>query len=176
MTPRKPGRPPHVCACGDTAFVALTGPWIAVVDAGNMPMLQRGRWTAKTDDKTVYAQRTEKGKKVVLHKLVLPLGDGLVPDHRDRNGLDCRRANLRPATRSQNQMNSSGRPRKRKSQFKGVTYRADRDKWYSSIGKDGRKIFIGYYDSEEAAAEAYDAKATELHREFAFLNFKEIPA
>lgn len=174
LTPRKPGRPPHICACGETAFVRLTGPWTAVVDADDMPLFERGRWTAcinKAGDP--YAGRTESGKKVYLHKVILPVGEGMVPDHQNRNTLDCRRRNLRSATHSQNQMNSEGRPRKRKSKYKGVARRNDRDKWCATIRAEKKKIFIGYYDTEEAAAKAYDAKAIELHKEFAFLNFKE---
>jgi hypothetical protein len=39
------------------------------------------------------------------------------------------------------------------------------------IGYKGKKIFIGYFDDETAAARAYDAKAKELYGEFAALNF-----
>jgi hypothetical protein len=47
-----------------------------------------------------------------------------------------------------------------------------RGKWQAQIGCNGKKIFIGYFDDEEAAARAYDAKAAELFGEYAALNFK----
>jgi hypothetical protein len=45
--------------------------------------------------------------------------------------------------------------------------------WHSQIKENGRQVTIGYFDDEEAAARAYDAKAKELYGEFAALNFPE---
>jgi hypothetical protein len=43
-------------------------------------------------------------------------------------------------------------------------------KWASRIAYEGKRIYLGYYDDETEAAEAYNMKALELFGEFANLN------
>ena len=106
----------------------------------------------------------------LLHRLILGLkpGDPNV-DHKDGNGLNNLRNNLRLATQSQNCMN-----RQKTwgiSKYKGVSWDKDVNKWRSHIAKNGSQICLGRYISEIEAAEAYDKKAIELFGEFARLNF-----
>lgn len=56
--------------------------------------------------------------------------------------------------------------------FRGVEVRGKR--FIARIKTPDRKapVYLGMFDSAEAAARAYDAKAIELHGEYAFLNFK----
>jgi hypothetical protein len=88
-------------------------------------------------------------------------------DHINRRKLDCRRANLRTASSSQNSANR--RPWTGSSPFKGV--HRFRDKWRAKIQVDGAQRHLGVFDSAEAAARAYDAAAVEAFGEFAWLNF-----
>jgi hypothetical protein len=101
-----------------------------------------------------------------MHKLLIP-GVSRI-DHRNRDGLDNRRENLRPATQSQNMANSRSRPGS--SLFKGVSWiRRDR-RWYASIMFNYRSISLGNYVSEIEAAKAYNAAAIRLFGEYARLN------
>jgi hypothetical protein len=78
---------------------------------------------------------------------------------------------LRLATVSQNCYN-----RRRKggsSSFKGVYWDKEKNKWRANITHDKRRIHLGFFTTEEAAAHAYDVAAKELHKEFAVLNFPE---
>lgn len=88
------------------------------------------------------------GKKVLLHRYIFDdLEDGYVVDHIDRNPLNCRRINLRVATRSQNSMNQS-LSIANKSGITGVSY--ENGYWVSSVMKDGvktRKAFDNKYDA-----------------------------
>ena len=44
-------------------------------------------------------------------------------------------------------------------------------KWQARIICNGKSIFIGYFDDEEKAARAYDARAAELYGDYAAPNF-----
>lgn len=94
---------------------------------------------------------------------------GKVVDHKNRNGLDNHRINLRHGTISQNGANS--RQRTGVSQFRGV--RPHGTKWQAYLGYQGKTIPLGVYDDPAEAARVRDRKALELHGEFAWLNFPE---
>lgn len=102
-------------------------------------------------------------KHLGMHNLLI--GRALI-DHINHNGLDNRRANLRPASTGQNSANS--RPRTGgTSKFKGVYLVTRLNRWASRI----RGKHLGYFDDEVEAAKAYDAAAVEEFGEFAYLNF-----
>jgi hypothetical protein len=92
-------------------------------------------------------------------------------DHKNRNGLDNQKSNLREATRSQN--NANKKPTSfSSSRFLGVSKRYS--KWTARITKNGVTYDLGAFKIEDEAAKAYDNKAIELHGEFANLNFKQL--
>jgi len=88
-------------------------------------------------------------------------------DHKNRNGLDNRRSNLRPCTHQQNIFNIGIRS-DNTSGFKGVF--KDRKKWNAKIGKNGDYHNLGYFNTKEKAAVAYNEAAKKLFGEFAYLN------
>jgi len=95
----------------------------------------------------------------------------MVVDHKDGNGLNDRRSNLRVCTQQQNLYNS--RPHGRSSRFKGPCWDKAKRRWVVYIRHDGRNVFIGRFRDEAEAARAYDHKAYELFGEYAYLNFPE---
>jgi len=117
-------------------------------------------------------------RRILLHREVCPAAPGLEVDHINRNKLDNRRENLRECTRSQNSMNKGkmvSEKRQFKSKYKGVC--RNKGLWRARIYKDAKQISLGYFDTEEEAARAYDNKAYELFGNFAALNFpREVPA
>lgn len=52
----------------------------------------------------------------------------------------------------------------------GVCWQAKNSKWNTYISKDRRRFHLGYFDDKIEAAKAYNAKAIELHGEYAVLN------
>ncbi|WP_145218498.1 HNH endonuclease [Planctomycetes bacterium TBK1r] len=106
-----------------------------------------------------------------MHRLILdfPL---FVVDHRDRNGLNNVRENLRAATPWQNSVNTWSRGGT--SRFVGVHWDKSANCWCVQIRHKRKLETIGYFQNEEAAAEAFDKRAIELRGEFAALNFPEM--
>jgi len=110
------------------------------------------------------------GKEYRAHRLAFFYLNGRWPheiDHINGDRADNRIANLRECTRRQNMGNSS-RKKNNKSGFKGVWWYAAYKKWTSSIRINGRSTFLGYFDTPEAASEAYIAAANLHFGEFAY--------
>lgn len=86
-------------------------------------------------------------------------------DHKNGDGHDNRISNLRKATIQQQNQNTAPYgiyP-------KGVSYIKDRSKFKSQIkDPNGKRIFLGYFDSADDAASAYRRKAEEFFGEFAY--------
>jgi hypothetical protein len=119
-----------------------------------------------------YYQLEHKIKTYMLHNVIWEMHFGLIPsgyqvDHKDRNPLNNKIENLRLATRSQQRANT-GLPKNSTTGFKGVHITPSR-KYQARIfdGKINKKVYIGLFDTPEEAADAYAAKAKDLHGEFA---------
>lgn len=119
------------------------------------------------------------GKKhaIRMHRVILeriigrPLMAGEQAIHANNDGLDNRRANLRLATRTQNNANARIRTTPKSSKYRGVTWDKRCRRWRAQIGFKGKNKFLGDYDHEEDAARAYDAAAQKIFSSFCRLNF-----
>jgi len=114
-------------------------------------------------------------KQLLVHRIVFAMHCGYLPemiDHIDGNKLNNRIENLRACNISQNIMNTKKRSGK-SSVYKGVSFARSRNTapWQAAVKKDGRQIYLGYFDDEKSAAVAYDIAALRYHGEFAVLNF-----
>jgi hypothetical protein len=154
--------------------IPLTQGKVALIDDCDAHLAQHKWYATRTPQGRWYAQRTARvddgARKVLLHREALGITDPAVEvDHKDGNGLDCRRHNIRPATPSQNQANRQpARPG-----LKGVRLHRLRNHWWAVITIAGRRTYLGRFPDAEAAARAYDTAARRLFGEFARLNFPE---
>ena len=155
--------------------IFLTQGMFAIVDDEDYEYLKRWSWYAHKDGNTFYAVRkspkTKSGGKrqlVRMHRVILRAASNEMVDHKNGNGLNNRRRNIRFCTQSQNNYNYANYPHS--SKYKGVSWKTDKGKWYVGIRSKGKHIFIGSYVDEDEAGRAYDEKAKELFGKFARLN------
>jgi hypothetical protein len=159
--------------------IALTQGKVALVDDEDFERLSQFNWCAYKSKKTWYAMRAVKVghnayRCLDMHRDILGLqfGDGVKTDHRDGNGLNNLRANIRRCSSLQNRRNFPGYSDRRRSNFKGVSY----DKncpgrpWRVRIRIGTIRHYVGRFDDEQAAAVAYNEAATIHFGEFAWLN------
>lgn len=113
---------------------------------------------------------------VMAHRVIWAMQTNAWPeqdvDHINGDRADNRWANLRAASRSDN--NKNRKPIAGKSSpFLGVSFARASGKWDARIQSGGRQICLGHFASEIDAAKAYDAAARKYHGEFARPNFAE---
>lgn len=164
--------------------IELTKGYKAIVSDEDYEGLSKYKWHAATSSKsTVYAKRgTRKddpqgsGKIILMHRQILGLTDPKVfVDHKNHNGLDNRRDNLREADVSKNGANRRSTKgslskylgvnlKRQKTDGKEYTY------WIARLQKEGKRYSGGFHSTEEAAARAYNELALKHFGPFANLN------
>lgn len=125
------------------------------------------KWHRHVDKNTTYVRACKKRKTVLLHRLVLGLLDSptaLQVDHRDHNGLNNSKSNLRITDNGGNSRNKTKRSRKTSSHYKGVSRRKDTlsKPWVAYISAFGKRKHLGFFRTEKEAAQAYNSAALEL--------------
>ncbi|MBE3116907.1 hypothetical protein IMZ68_06850 [Candidatus Bathyarchaeota archaeon] len=161
------------CAEGmnKTKTISLSQGQVALVDDADFEWLSQWKWCADHQHNSVYAIRAGSYRKIIyMHRLIMDAKPGQMIDHRNNNGLDNQRGNLRHCTNMQNARNSI-KKKKGSSRFKGVCWKKSNRNWTAQIRLRYKSFHIGSFASEIDAARAYDVKAKELFGEFAKTNF-----
>lgn len=145
---------------------------VALVDDEDYALVAPWKWSYFYHPRchTGYAYRMGSGNKgVFMHRLILGAISGQDVDHRNHDGTDNRRDNLRLCTRSEN--NANARPRTgHTSVYKGVSLFRDHVRWRAQAQAYGVNYHLGLFGTEQEAARAYNAFATEHWGIFARLN------
>lgn len=166
-----------------TREIPLTKGKVALVDAKDFERVSavkwhahrsnpagRAKWYARRLVSTPQADGATRQVPVLLHRFIMDAPPDKQVDHRDGDGLNCRRLNMRIATRTQNARNckpcgTSG--------YKGVSKSGGgvQNPYRAQIKISGVTRLLGFFPDAVSAAHAYDQAATKLFGEFAWLNF-----
>lgn len=141
-------------------------------DDDDRAVVEASSWSRHPSPHSTYVRETG-GTRRYLHRVLCAdeieaLGGTVEVDHRNGDGLDNRRANLRVTTVTLNQANRRPHLGRR---FKGATYHRRSGKWQAQLVSQGRNRYLGLHPTEEAAARCYDEAALAEWGEYARVNF-----
>ena len=171
-------------------LLALTRGMYAKVDAEDYEQLRRYKWHVCPRKDKVYAARCRRvaegpgPQRVLLHYEALglknPISNGRVIEHKNGDGLDCRKRNLRVCSQSENAANRgpnrSGRNRtgRKTSRYKGIYWIPAHGYhpagWVAKIRHREKRFYLGFFKKEYDAVQAYNQAAYRLYGQFAYLN------
>lgn len=141
----------------NTTHIPLTLGLFADIDTSDEHLVSGCSWQARhRRDKKGYYAVSSSG--IRMHRLILGVYDSRIVDHKDGNGLNNKRNNIRPGTQSQNCVNRRTTP--------GLYLRGTRpknNKWQAYIKYKGKQRSLGYCITEIEAHEAYISEAIKMH-------------
>ncbi len=159
-----------------TLLINLGEGYFARIDADDIELLSRFTWSAHHENDRIYARARYKrstggdGQIITMHRLIMGFPD-LDVDHKNNDGLDNRKENLRIATRQQNNFNKLRK--NTGTNFVGVYLYKRTGHWTGQIrDPNGKRVSIGYHKTDYEAALVRESLAKSLHGEFAKLNFQ----
>ena len=164
-------------------LIPLTKGQFAIVDDEDHDELMKYRWTAWKGGNTWYARRSKYKigggyYTITMHRVIIGAKDNQIVDHKDRNGLNNQKNNLRLCTRSENSKNKKAvgisgflgvSIRPRKILLKNGEYHIY-DSWVARIKVKNKTITLGCFRNKIDAAKAYNKAAKKYHGEFVNLN------
>ena len=133
------------------------------VDEEDVPIVEAHPWRL---DRAGYARYTKYmgggransvSKKISLHRILVSCPDDMQVDHIDGDVLNCTKGNLRICSHQQNQSNRTTH---------GVWHERLR-KWQVQVTHEGIRHYVGLFDTQQEADDAWHAKSKELRNEFA---------
>lgn len=157
---------------GSLCFVELTGvkgdiKGEAIIDLEDYEKISSLKWYAKPNQNNIYVYSKKAGKTILLHRFLLDVSDSKIyVDHKDGNGLNNCKENLRKATNQQNSFNCQHRVSKNPDKVVGVIFEKRRNKWLAQIQHDNKNIFLGYFEDRNDAIRHRLTKEAELFKDF----------
>lgn len=156
--------------------VKLTQGYVALVDDEDYQRVAQFKWCVHKvlnkdgSIKTLYAHRgyklADRWTTQKLHRFIRRVSNPKVKvDHENRNGLDCRKNNLRKASNAQNASNTKLYSTST-SGTKGVHWNKQNKSWVAYIYCNNKRIHLGYFTDKKEAAKARLKAAVKFHGKF----------
>jgi len=136
----------------------------AIVDNDDYEYLSFFDWYAIETNGKFYAVRSEKRSIIFMHRVIMKTPEKLVVDHKDGNGLNNQKSNIRNCTIQQNCMNRSLRSDS-KTGYKGVS--KTKRGWKARVFHGKKTIYNKTFNNIEDAIKAYKEAAKKAFGDFA---------
>ena len=154
-------------------LIPLTRGQNAMVDSADFEWLSQWNWQAQWNDctKSFYARRWESSDRSIknMHREILGCMGEEEGDHENHDTLNNRRLNLRRASKQENCGNQR-KPSNNTSGYKGVSWHKQHKKYAAGIRIHYKRMHLGYFDTAEQAAHAYNEAALWYFGDFSLLN------
>ena len=132
------------------------------------------RWNSRWSEKAAGTMREDgyisiriNGRRYYAHRLAWLITYGHWPkhgvDHINGDTSDNRIVNLRQADQRRNMQNLGRGHLDSTSRYLGVSFNSSRKKWQAYIWAKSKNVFLGYYDTEDSARDAYIRAKARLH-------------
>jgi len=154
--------------------IPLTQGKVALVDDADFEKVRGHTWCAHKIERCFYAAtniRKPDGTGTMIHMHCLLLPGSKRVDHKNGDGLDNQRKNLRAASNAENCRAFKRKQANTSSIYRGVRWHTLRQKWTAQLFTNKKQWHLGYFKKEQDAARAYDAAAKQFFGEFASPNF-----
>ena len=149
-------------------LIPLSDDKLTIIDLDDYDKVKHLNWKAIKGHSTFYVHSNANKKIISMHRLIMGVyKPEQIIDHKNRDGLDNRKSNLRIATKQQNNCNAAVH-KNSKHGMKGVTYKGKN--WEASITINYENVYLGTFHTIFDAAIAYDNAALEHFGEFALTN------
>lgn len=142
----------------------------AVVDDEDFHLLNKLSWAANYSGGNLYAKTRIDQQPVSMHRMVMKAKQSDIIDHKDSNGLNNSKNNLRITDFKGNARNRRKARGVYSSKYKGVNWKSERNRWRAQIYLGDKLFFLGHFKKETEAARAYNVAAERMFGEYAKLN------
>ena len=127
----------------------------AIIDKEDYNKCKEYKWSLKKSTNTNYVMAHQGNCKIFLHRLILDYDGKEVIDHKNHNGMDNRKSNLRVVSSSVNNSNSYKR-------YAGVKL-VPSGKYQACVWYKYNQIYLGTFDTQEDALCARKEKLKEIY-------------
>lgn len=139
-----------------------------LVDDSDYDLVRHISWRIRKSKNNVMYARSGWNIHISMHRFILGLSDPkIMVDHKDGNGLNNQRSNLRICNAAENNLNRAATGA---SKYRGVFLRTRGKKWGARIKIDGKPVHLGSFDDEIEAAKAFNKAAIATENPFRRLN------
>lgn len=151
--------------------IQLTQGKIALVDDEDFEKLNQYKWCATKYGNNFRAERrclvNGKSKIKRMHREITNAPKHLEVDHKDGNGLNNQKINLRICTHQENGFNQTKPRKNNKLGIKGVCWHKIAEKFQAQIQVNGKGIYLGLFSVLGDADDAYRRAEKKYFGEFA---------